>query len=148
MAESLINKSDSKRNLIVMETLRWDSLPLWAGHTQGVFIKGLHVGIKLIVWLCSASKEAFLNLPHKKLHAYHSAAANRNKESTITRLCTFQTSLFTGLSTCLPAHIFSLTHIIFSIQTSHFLFPKMYNTQSTLKKSKYLHATNTNNKIK
>lgn len=57
-----------------METLRWDSLPLWAGHTQGVFIKGLHVGIKLIVWLCPASKEAFLNLPHKKPHAYHSAA--------------------------------------------------------------------------
>lgn len=41
-------------------------------NTHGVFIKTLHTGIKLIVWLCPASKESFLNLPDKKNHAYHS----------------------------------------------------------------------------
>lgn len=106
--------------------LRSDSLPLWAGHTQGVFIKSLHVGIKLIVWLCPASKEAFLNLPHKKLHAYHSAAANRNKESTIARLCTFQTSLFTDLGACFTTCIFTLTHLLFPMtsEISYFLKKK------------------------
>lgn len=104
--------------------LRSDLLPLWAGRTQGVFIKGLHVGIKLIVWLCPASKEAFLNLPHKKPCAYHSAAANRNKESTIARLCTFQTGLFADLGACFTTCIFTFNTLAFSNNISNFSYPE------------------------
>lgn len=122
-AKVLRTHQKSEWNLIVVQSCA-RTCSFCGLDTHGVFIKGLHVGIKLIVWLCPASKEAFLNLPHKKLHAYHSAAANRNKE---THRNTFQTSLFTDLSVCFTTCIFTIAHA--PLQKS------LLQTQ-TLKKSK------------
>lgn len=56
-------------------------------HTQGY---SLWAGIKLIVRQCSASKEGFLNLPHKKDSCIPSLGARGNKGCILRAADTFR----------------------------------------------------------